>query len=122
VTDDEVDALAARAERACPGLYYVPAADFESLLAEVRRVNRLLAVKSDDIVERVERIAAHRCGDCHRQKALALEAAEKYANAHNAMKQAVVIQSEQAAEIRRLRAILTAPAPLSGNAGPCAAR
>jgi hypothetical protein len=107
VTDDDVDALAARAERACPGLYYVPAADFESLLAEVRRVNRLLAVKSDDIVERVEAIAAHRCGDCAKNRALALEAAEKYANAHNAMKQAVVIQSEQAAEIKRLRAMLT---------------
>jgi predicted metal-binding protein len=89
---------------------------------ECERLTALLAVKSDDIVRRVEAIAAHRCGDCARQKAFALEAAEKYAAAHNAMKQAVVIQSEQAAEIRRLRAILTAPAPLSGNAGPCAAR
>jgi nitrate/TMAO reductase-like tetraheme cytochrome c subunit len=83
---------------------------FLGALRQLADAHRLLAVKSDDIVERVERIAAHRCGDCHRQRALAMEAAEKYAAAHNAMKQAVVIQSEQAAEIRRLRALLAVKA------------
>jgi ferredoxin-thioredoxin reductase catalytic subunit len=60
------------------------------------------------------------CPECERQRALALEAAEKYANAHNAMKRAVVIQSEQAAEIRRLRALLTERERHGVTSGPCA--
>jgi predicted metal-binding protein len=124
VTTDEVDALAARAERACPGLYYVPAADFESLLAEVRRVNRLLAVKSDDIVERVERIAAHRCGECaglreqlRAARAMSLSLADRLAACSAALTRAA-----ERKEVRQYPDWLTAPAPPGVTFAPGGAR
>ena len=43
MTDAELQAIRERSERACSGLYYVSADDFEALLTEVAALSQILA-------------------------------------------------------------------------------